>query len=194
MTGSIGNDGCDHLIKVVKTQAVRGVTRESGTKDSDRADQSGARWGKLDLQRKAFSHWKYDPYEQRRCGKYSRITPDNEVDLNGSLFLFPQSCGSSKDKTDMIILVVSELLQHDFSHPNYSNIREGYQGTWRTSQQIQSYFLFKNVISDRTIVCGLVCGLYCWKATSVDPWGITTYSSRSIPVPKIAMDHIPSLI
>ena len=70
----------------------------------------------------------------------SWIAPDYEVDENGLLFFSPRSSGSSEDRTEMISLVVPELLQRDVLHYYHTSLEEDHQGIGRKYQRIRSSF------------------------------------------------------
>ena len=76
---------------------------------------------------------------------YYRITPDYEVDENGLLFFCPRASRPLGDRTEVIRLVVPELLQHDFLHHYHTSLEEGYQGIGRTYQRIRSNFHWRGL-------------------------------------------------
>ena len=83
------------------------------------------------------------------------IAPDYEIDEDGLLFFCPSSVSKSNDRTELIRLVVPELLQQDFLHHYHASLEGGHQGIARTYQRIREFSLERSV-QKCTTLCGRV--------------------------------------
>ena len=59
----------------------------------------------------------------------SRIAPDYKVDENGLLDLCPRSSGSSEDCTEIIRVLLPELLPQDVLHHYHTSLEGGTKGS-----------------------------------------------------------------
>lgn len=75
----------------------------------------------------------------------ARIAPDYEVDESGLLFFCPSATPKSDDRTELIRLVVPELLQRDFLHHYHVSLEGGHQGIGRTYQRIRTNFHWRGL-------------------------------------------------
>ena len=116
-------------------------------------------------------------------------SPDSEVDKNGLLFFCPRSSVSSEDRTEMIRVVVPELLQQDFLHHYHTSLEGGHQGFGRTYQRIRSNFHWRGLYRSVQRYVGECVDCTTGKGLPSIPGGSPGNVQAIYPFQMVAMNH-----
>ena len=123
----------------------------------------------------------------------SRIAPEYIVDENELLFFCPRSSGSSEDRTEMIRLVVPELMQQEFLRHYHTSLKGGYQEIRSTYQRIRSNFHWRWLYRSVHQCVGECVDCTTGKGVPSIPGGSPGNLQAAYSFQMITMDYISSL-